>query len=225
METDSSSSSFSLKGQDEAFSTRRDSIFGNLPVVQLETSRTIFSESQATTTSTNEEDESSDISSYKGEESMFKQPMPKLKKPSYKPRTQSFPMRSKHRVPDHKKNPQKWTKYSLASTSDITEKSNSAAAFSFLREIEERKRKENAGQEEDIGDEEGKVVFKKPKAKIEQNQEGKTYRDGKLVMPAFEFGAKKGSKHKSKDSVPSTSKRQNTQAAILSHLEEDVDDE
>ena len=44
-------------------------------------------------------------------------------------------------------------------------------------------------------------------------------------MPAFEFGAKKGSKHKSKDSVPSTSKRQNTQAAILSHLEEDVDDE
>ena len=46
----------------------------------------------------------------------------------------------------------------------FTDKSNTAAAFSFLKEIEERKRKCEP-EEEDTEDPSGKVVFKKPKAR------------------------------------------------------------
>ncbi len=38
-------------------------------------------------------------------------------------------------VPDFKKNPDKWTKYSLADVDNVTDRSNTAAAFQFLKTI------------------------------------------------------------------------------------------
>ena len=143
-----------------------------------------------------DESKEEDIGKYKGEESIFKRPMPKLKRPSHRPRKQSLPL--KKMPADHGRNPQKWIKYSLASTSEMTDRSNTAAAFSFLREMEERKAKEAQQQEEQLDG--NKVVFKKPKTREDQaSSSSRGYRDGKLLMPAFEFGSKKaGHKKKSK---------------------------
>ncbi len=38
-------------------------------------------------------------------------------------------------VPDYKKNPDKWTEYSLADVDNVTDRSNTAAAFQFLKTI------------------------------------------------------------------------------------------
>ena len=38
-------------------------------------------------------------------------------------------------TPDYKKNPDKWTKYSLADVDNMTDRSNSAAAFQFLKAL------------------------------------------------------------------------------------------
>ena len=38
-------------------------------------------------------------------------------------------------VPDHKKNPNKWTKYSLADVDLVTDRGNTAAALDFLKDL------------------------------------------------------------------------------------------
>ena len=43
------------------------------------------------------------------------------------------------RVADHVKNPEKYTKYSLEDVPEVSNKSNSAAAFDFLRKLKEDK--------------------------------------------------------------------------------------
>lgn len=227
---DSAKPSFALQGQDEAFSARRDSIFGNLPVLEL-THKEVLPKSSSIKDVTVEEDleKSDDTSSYKGEESMFKRPMPKLRRSSHVPR--KFQKVNKIQTPDHKQNPHKWIKYNLSATSEVTDKSNTAAAFSFLRELEERKRKlePTEASEESPADPSGKIVFKKPKVSEKQSSKVKTYRDGKLCMPAFEFGSSSKIKsdntkkrtHQAKES-PSQKKKS---AACLSHLQEEESDE
>merc|ERR1712087_961417 len=55
--------------------------------------------------------------------------------------------------PDYMKNPEKWKRYSLEDVEDVTQKSNSAAAFAFLDDLEEK-------MELDGGC--AKIVFKAP---------------------------------------------------------------
>jgi len=72
------------------------------------------------------------------------------------------------KAPDFRKNPQKYTKYSLEDV-DVTDNAgNSAAAFEFLRQLDGRKRK----MEEIEGDREEKVLFKQP-VKKRDGVEGK----------------------------------------------------
>lgn len=210
------SNGFSLNVKDDAFSARQASIFGSLPVVKLNSS-----EEATFITPPEAEEENEDVMPFKGEESIFKRPMPKLKRPTHRPRKHFYPYHNKTRVPDHKKNPEKWIKYSLASTSDMTDKSNSAAAFSFLREIEERKRKSEKTDEEETGAG-GKILFKKPKSKEEKTKTTRTYRDGKLCMPAFEFGSKKPKPAKR---IKDKSVVIKTQERTLAHLTEGDDHE
>lgn len=225
MEPQKLNDSFTLQCQNEEFSARRESIFGNLPIVEL-----AHKEIPALSSSTcdividEENSKNDDVTIYKGEESMFKRPMPKLKKSSYPPRRQHHLNRTN--TPDHKKNPHKWVKYNLAATSDVTDKSNTAAALSFLRDLEDRKRKlEDVDEPADTS---GKIVFKKPKTFEGRSEKGKTYRDGKLVMPAFEFGSgskkQKESRRKLKASIEGSSQTTKIQSC-LSHLEEEDGEE
>lgn len=61
-------------------------------------------------------------------------------------------------IPDFKKNPGKWTKYSLADVDNMTERSNTAAALQFLQTIKDSK----TTDEQPAFDPSQKVVFKKP---------------------------------------------------------------
>ena len=210
---------FALQCHDEAFSARRESIFGNLPVVELTHKEVASSVNDIVTEE--EVSRNDDVTIYKGEESMFKRPMPKLKKSSYPPRR--HPHQNRFHTPDHKKNPHKWVKYSLATTSDVTDKSNTAAALSFLRDLEERKRK---SEPEEPVDSSGKILFKKPKSCETRKEKNKTYRDGKLCMPAFEFGSKKTkeSKKQVKAGMEGSSQKKKMQRC-LSHLKEEGEDD
>lgn len=212
---------FTLQCPDEAFTARRESIFGNLPVVELSHKELPSIPSSVFDTVNDEENSrNDDVTIYKGEESMFKRPMPKLRKPSYQPRRNMNS--NKTHTPDHKKNPHRWVKYNLSSTTEVTDKSNTAAALSFLRELEERKRKLEAVEEEPT-DSSGKIVFKKPKTTEEHSKKTKTYRDGKLCMPAFEFGSKKLKETKTKsnkDGMGASSHKKKMQRC-LSHLEDE----
>jgi hypothetical protein len=224
MEPKKLNDSFTLQCQNEEFSARRESVFGNLPVVELSHTEIPILSSTACEVIEEENSRNDDVTIYKGEESMFKRPMPKLKKSSYAPRRQHHLNRTN--TPDHKKNPHKWVKYNLATTSDVTDKSNTTAALSFLRDLEERKRKlENV---EEPADASGKIVFKKPKTFQDKSEKGKTYRDGKLCMPAFEFGSRskkqKESKKKMTPKIEVSSQKTKIQSC-LSHLEEKEDGE
>jgi len=75
--------------------------------------------------------------------------------------------------PDFMKNPEKWKRYSLEDVKDVTDSSNSAAAFAFLDDLKKRKEEGRERMEEDGGMEGGgdrgndgkcptKIVFKAP---------------------------------------------------------------
>ena len=120
MEYNQSKTPFSLQGISDAFTERKNSVFGNLPEIKLKTQEPILSAPSSRDRVDLEGEGSDDVICFKGEESMFKRPMPKLKRPSHGPRKQ-FIRPSRHsQVPDFKKNPQKWVKYNLASTSEVT---------------------------------------------------------------------------------------------------------
>ena len=66
-------------------------------------------------------------------------------------------------IPGHIMNPSKYTRYSLADVPDqqMTQKSNTAAALAFLREMDDKRNKDNV-RDVPAG---GKVYFKKPSHK------------------------------------------------------------
>lgn len=74
------------------------------------------------------------------------------------------------KVPDFKKNPSKYVKYSLEDTDVTSNRANSQAAFSFLRELDERKRKTEDNEEDMKNMEKGKIVFKRPNAKSKSGE-------------------------------------------------------
>lgn len=86
---------------------------------------------------------------------------PKSSNPTFKRPNQ------RKNTPDHVKNPKKYTKYSLADAPGVTDRSNTAAAFDFLREQEKQKTCKINLQQEDSTEVQDKVVFRKPKTKNE----------------------------------------------------------
>ena len=97
----------------------------------------------------------------------------------------SVPTKKKRFV---KRDPQKWKLYSLENV-DISEKSNKFAAYSFLDEVNKRKRK-TATEESEVKFE--KIVFKKPKRLPDEVEESKgeismQEATRKHVKAAFEF--------------------------------------
>merc|ERR1712226_1027102 len=68
----------------------------------------------------------------------------------------------RQKIPDHAKNPQKYTKYSLSDAPNISDRSNTQTALAFLKELSDRKDPEPNRKEE--GDQEiSKIMFKRPK--------------------------------------------------------------
>lgn len=136
-------------------------------------------------------------------------------------------------------NPHKWKKYSLGDT-DISDKTNSSAAFAFLAEIERRKEQNRNSDDDMDADGSDKIVFKSRakssgSAALRRQLDDKSDDDdkpilkgSKLVMPEYVIGQKKQTANKRKSStITETSKREKSQTKPhLQHLfEEDEDDE
>lgn len=123
----------------------------------------------------------------------------------------------KHKPPDFKLHPHKWTKYSLADVNEMNDKSNAAAAFAFLKEMKSRK----CHDEED--EEDKKIVFRKVD-KLNEPKIKASFQSSKLVMPEYEFGKKIQKKinkmERKRDILTRTNKE-----IKLGHLMEDEEDE
>lgn len=145
---------------------------------------------------------------------------------NFKPNSRKF-------VPDHVKNPGNYTKYDLSDVSrdQMSDRSNTRAAFDFLRELKDRKEDDDISEKVDEGT---KISFKKPK-KIEKssNDSGSSssnvVKDGvKRIMPECVVGQKpKSSVVESKLNSDSTkkSKKSNKKQISLAHLDDEEEDD
>jgi len=186
-------------------------------------------EHQSTTHLSN--DNKAVVRRFHGRESIFKRPAAPISK-CLKPR----------QSPDYKINPHKWKKYSLED-SDISDRSNTSAAFQFLAEIEQNKQNASDADDEAMGSSNPIVFNRKTKfthlaalrkdteSSSDDNQCDKAVLKGsKVVMPEYVIGQKPKSKNK-KATQSVTSKRSNetsdsAKAALqLQHLMEEDDDE
>lgn len=127
------------------------------------------------------------------------------------------------------KNPNKWQHYTLDDV-DTSDRTNTSAAFSFLKELEDR----NHSQEEidcEGSSSKQKIVFKKSIKLKPRNEEidpllnAKKIQSTKIVMPEYVVG---GQKPKPKKDAKPRDKTARSAAATnvlrLSHLDDEVDE-
>lgn len=143
-----------------------------------------------------------------------------------KPEIPPWRIIAKHKAPDFKLHPHKWTKYSLADVHEMNDKSNAAAAFTFLREMQTRKCHNDVG---DAGEESKKIVFKRSVIKSDERPgEPDTkaiFKSSKLIMPEYEFGKKVPKKRNPADSNKPEETPSINRQIKLGHLMEDETDE
>ncbi|XP_059620278.1 U5 small nuclear ribonucleoprotein TSSC4 [Phlebotomus argentipes] len=152
--------------------------------------------------------ESKQVMKFRGRESIFKRPEAPI----------SQCLRPRQR-PDYQVHPDKWTKYSLDDV-DTSERTNTAAAFAFLAECEQRRRDEES-QEDKEGPE--KIVFKKSaklKKVAEKSEDTATFRASKVVMPEYVIGQPT---KREKKKTPSRSSQREKEMK-LDHLLEEEDE-
>lgn len=205
---------FSICGSNKEFSARQKSVFDQLNMLEtnrLNNTNSFFNE--ANDTPALNRTQRRITKQFRGKESIFKKPHIPLR-------------RTPTKIPDYCVNPHRWTKYSLEDVpnEDMSERGNTAAAMSFLKEI--KKRKENEGDTEtSVGE---KIVFKKsiafqsPKSDTQRTEESeKTFRNSKVIMPEYVIGKKiKKQKNKQQSEIRSSSK----QLKLEHLLDEDAED-
>lgn len=195
MNTHSGESTFQLKTDNKQFEDRRKNLFDQLDVIEKNHKNTLKCEDTMDYEDTPEIIETSKRSStksFRGKESIFKRPEAPISK--------CLPV---GRIPDFRKNPQKWTKYTLSDVKDeyMTEKSNTAAAISFLKEIEDRRTKNMLDETEEVPE---KLIFKKTalikETSCSDSDTSKiTFKSSKVVMPEYVVGQKLKKDKKSKE--------------------------
>lgn len=131
------------------------------------------------------------------------------------------------KIPDYCLNPHKWTKYSLEDVrnEDMSERGNTAAALSFLKELADRKDKTETNNEDA---ETTKIVFRRNLVSSNTlksthiDTDEKTFRNSKVVMPEYVVGQKIKKMKKNRQSEI----RNSSKELKLDHLlDEDNEDE
>lgn len=156
-----------------------------------------------------------DTKQFVGQESIFKRPEAQL------------PPRFIRNIPDYQRHPQKWTKYTLSDVSDedMSDRSNTAAALTFLQEIRAKKEAEQM----DVENDKKEITFVKPsilrnKASSANTQdifESSSFRSSKVIMPEYVVGQKLNSK---KNIRQQRDKPKKCKEIKLEHLEEEDDE-
>lgn len=158
-----------------------------------------------------------DTRQFRGKESIFKRP------------EAPPPARFLRNLPDYRRNPQKWTKYTLSDVSqdDMSDQSNTAAAMSFLRELKANKESEQMDMDTEVK----AITFKKPSSfrpksvslpnnDLDDRFDTPSFRSSKLIMPEYVIGEKKTRKRSTSTSKPSGQKT-SLKEIKLDHLVED----
>ncbi|KAH8302941.1 hypothetical protein KR044_012254 [Drosophila immigrans] len=229
----------------QEFSAKRDALFACLDDASKELKGTALDQSQAKPYTINnrtqrkvlhyrqgrsievgndggtEDDEK--LRRLRGKESIFKKPEMPLAR-CLKPR----------KTPDYQVNPHKWKKYSLSDV-DISDQTNSAAALSFLREMDAQRETEaeDSEQRDDAAGAGHKIEFKK-KSKLNRNLKQLTQtevedveldkpqlRGSKLVMPEYVIGQKSSKKSKKQQNSSQSRAAGKLQLSHLEEIEED----
>ncbi|XP_044754228.1 protein TSSC4 [Coccinella septempunctata] len=148
---------------------------------------------------------------FRGKESIFKTPQDPV------------PRNFLKKLPDFKKNPHKWTKYSLEDVKDedISDKANTKAALSFLKDLETR----NKAVEKDSDEaKDQKIIFRRPTSTSVSKQETEdkpSFKSSKIIMPEYVVGQKIKKDRKTK-SMKSNKADKNLK---LDHLYQEDQDE
>ncbi|XP_066156763.1 U5 small nuclear ribonucleoprotein TSSC4 [Euwallacea fornicatus] len=203
---------FKLKFGDPNFNDRHKKVFDQLLV--LENNRMNITYKGPDKTTPKRKDHRSETKHFRGKESMFKKPQ--------NPAPKNYILR----LPDFKKNPHKWTKYSLEDVQEMTDESNTKSAMDFLKQLANRRKlEEDAPIEEKLEELPSKIVFNKHVTEtknqesiaeqMEHHNEKPSYSNGKLVMPEYVIGQMK------KDKKVKRSKPEKGLELKLGHLEYD----
>lgn len=109
---------------------------------------------------------------------------------------------NRHKAPDYTKNPSKYTKYSLSDVPNVSDRSNTQTALSFLKELSDRKEKvqeltDNAEENP------SKIMFKRPRRNEHKNDPDPDLNDtapakSKRVLPEAVVGRSSSYKTSSK---------------------------
>ena len=119
------------------------------------------------------------------------------------------------KVPDHVKNPEKYTKYSLKDVPELSDRSNSAAAFDFLRNL-----KKGEEESEPPADLSQKIVFKK------REKKETIIKKVEIMDEERSSSSDKSKESKAEQSSNSNSKiKRKSKQMQLSHLDEDEEEE
>ena len=242
---------YQLQSTSSGFQSRSKDIFANLDSIadnksKIANSPKNRSRSRSPPTSRNDDrrNEKRYSKEFKGRESIFRTPNESGWPPSRSDfrgdrhkSNRNFKQNSRKFVPDHVKNPGNYTKYDLSDVSrdQMSDRSNTRAAFDFLRELKDRKEDDEIC-EDDLKkmDEGAKISFKKPKKpEKSSNESGSTssnvVKDGvKRIMPECVVGQKpKSSALESKSNSDSTkkSKKSNKKQISLAHLDDEEEDD
>lgn len=130
-------------------------------------------------------------------------------------------------------NPNKYKKYDLSDVSkdQLSDRSNSRAAFDFLRQLKDRKNNDESNENPAENSEERKVSFKKPSTfkkppSVESTSKPSAVQDGhKRILPEYEFGQKAKKSVVKSDKTSEKSKIKSPSKTIsLSHLDEEDED-
>lgn len=206
--------SFTLKATNAAFSQRQKNVFDQLNA--LENNRRNVDTHNDEYRETNQPPEvrtkRAFTKHFRGKESIFKQPLDRA------------PKNFIRTIPDFKKNPHKWTKYTLSDVrdEDISETSNTKAALAFLNDLKQRKELEEKTVSDSFSK---KVVFNRPvanKKELTEDSDSKpSFRSSKVVMPEYVVGQKK---KREKNFVNESIKQGKKQELKLDHLLENEDE-
>ena len=128
--------------------------------------------------------------------------------------------RGGQRVPDHVKNPDKYTKYSLKDVPEISNKSNPAAAFDFLQKLRKEKNEE---EEEPAADLSQKIVFKKRGKKESKSNNEQQQNEPNVSNAEKPESSDSGFKKESKSNSKSKNKNK-SKLLTLSHLDEEEEE-
>lgn len=213
---------FYVMSEDDDFSNRLKNTFSLLDAAVAEKEQKEDAQKKSTMDQIigNAKSQRSKMKQFRGKESIFKRP----ERPP--------PPRVNRNIPDFKRNPHKWKKYTLGDVSEeeMSEKSNTAAAMSFLAELKSRK-----SEIMEVSEETSKIVYTNPHKTVKSDnevvktsssgfpteEEGPCYKGCKLIMPEYVIGQKKSGNKNIKCSLSTIDLAPASKQIKLSHLNED----